>query len=119
MRKEINTTLHTPWGIFYGGVMTSKSAESLASNSGVHLPEAQARAARNRLARAHGQLAAVIRALDEGGDCRQVLTQLAACSRALDRAGITLLSAGMEQCYLSDSSADAKAELEKLFLSFV
>ncbi|MDO5726534.1 MAG: metal-sensitive transcriptional regulator [Bowdeniella nasicola] len=99
--------------------MTKDTTAGSAATPSLQLPPTQARAARNRLARAQGQLAAVIRALDEGGDCRHVLTQLAACSRALDRAGITLLSAGMEQCYLSDSSEAAKAELEKLFLSFV
>ncbi len=41
----------------------------------------------NRLKRAQGQLNAVIRMLDEGEDCEAVVTQLAAVSRALDRAG--------------------------------
>ncbi|SDZ95165.1 DNA-binding transcriptional regulator, FrmR family [Bowdeniella nasicola] len=84
----------------------------------VELDTAEARAARNRLARANGQLAAVIRMIDDGEDCRDILTQLAACSRAIDRAAITLLSTGMKQCYLDNESEEAQAELEKLFLSF-
>ena len=41
----------------------------------------------NRLKRAQGQLAAVVRMLDEGRDCEDVVTQLSAVSRALERAG--------------------------------
>lgn len=40
----------------------------------------------NRLKRAQGQLAAVTRMLEEGRDCKDVVTQLAAVSKALDRA---------------------------------
>ncbi len=42
---------------------------------------------RNRLRRAQGQLAGVISMIDEGRDCKDVVTRLAAVSRALDRAG--------------------------------
>ena len=38
----------------------------------------------NRLKRAQGQLAAVTRMLEEGRDCKDVVTQLAAVSKALD-----------------------------------
>lgn len=73
---------------------------------------------RNRLSRASGQLKAVIRLIDEGGDCEQIVTQLAACSKALDRAGYTVVAAGLRQCMEDPArSMDAK-QLEKLFLSF-
>ena len=42
----------------------------------------------NRLRRAQGQLAGVISMIEQGRDCKDVVTQLAAVSRALDRAGI-------------------------------
>ncbi len=76
----------------------------------------------NRLRRAHGQLAAVIRMLDEGEDCEDVVTQLAAVSRALDRAGFAIIASGMRQCLTQpDDAAEAPtldvARLEKLFLS--
>lgn len=71
----------------------------------------------NRLKRAQGQLAAVTRMLEEGQDCKDVVTQLAAVSKALDRAGFAIISNGLEQCLSSpDGSVDRK-ELEKLFLS--
>jgi DNA-binding FrmR family transcriptional regulator len=72
----------------------------------------------NRLKRAQGQLAGVLRMLEEQQDCADVVTQLAAVSRALDKAGFVLISAGLEQCIRAgeDGSVD-RAKLEKVFLS--
>jgi DNA-binding FrmR family transcriptional regulator len=71
----------------------------------------------NRLKRAQGQLAAVIRMLEEGRECKDIVTQLAAVSKALDRAGFAIIASGLEQCLVrGDSSMDTK-DLEKLFLS--
>jgi DNA-binding FrmR family transcriptional regulator len=73
----------------------------------------------NRLRRAQGQLGGVIRMLEEQRDCKDVVTQLAAVSRALDRAGFTIVATGLKQCVLEggETSEDALAEMEKLFLS--
>lgn len=73
--------------------------------------------ARNRLSRAHGQLAAVIRMLDEGSDCEQIVTQLAACSRALDRAGYAIIARALQQCLTDPDSDMDEKKLEKLFLT--
>ncbi|CCQ44973.1 unnamed protein product [Pseudarthrobacter siccitolerans] len=70
----------------------------------------------NRLKRAQGQLSAVTRMLEEGRDCKDVVTQLAAVSKALDRAGFAIIATGLEQCIREDTIMDKK-ELEKLFLS--
>lgn len=71
----------------------------------------------NRLKRAQGQLAAVTRMLEEGQECKDVVTQLAAVSKALDRAGFVIIASGLQQCVNDpDESLDQK-ELEKLFLS--
>ncbi|GAA2137005.1 metal-sensitive transcriptional regulator [Arthrobacter humicola] len=71
----------------------------------------------NRLKRAQGQLAGVTRMLEEGKDCKDIVTQLAAVSKALDRAGFAIIASGLEQCLIrGDSSMDTK-DLEKLFLS--
>lgn len=73
----------------------------------------------NRLKRAQGQLGGVIRLLEEGADCQAVVTQLAATSRALDRAGFAILSSGLQQCVSEEgrfSEENAKT-LEKLFLT--
>lgn len=75
----------------------------------------------NRLRRAQGQLAGVISMIEQGRDCKDVVTQLAAVSRALDRAGFKIVATGMRECITGDP-ADGKqrlteAELEKLFLA--
>lgn len=64
-------------------------------------PEAQ-RKALNRLRRARGQLDAVIAAVENQKTCREIVTQLAAVSGALDRAGFTIISTAMRDCLADD-----------------
>ena len=73
----------------------------------------------NRLKRAQGQLAGVLRMIEESRDCEDVVTQLAAVSRALDRAGFAIVASGMRQCLTEDDGAAALdvAKMEKLFLA--
>jgi DNA-binding FrmR family transcriptional regulator len=72
----------------------------------------------NRLRRAQGQLAAVIAAVEAGDDCRDVVTQLAAVSSALDRAGFVIVSTAMRKCIAGDDDNSLTVdELEKLFLT--
>ena len=75
----------------------------------------------NRLRRAQGQLAGVIAMIEEGRECKDVVTQLAAVSKALDRAGFKIVATGLREC-VTGSTADgdppmSEAELEKLFLA--
>ncbi len=73
----------------------------------------------NRLRRAQGQIGGVIRLIEEGRDCKDVVTQLAAVNRALDRAGFAIVSSGLKECLSSPEGPrpeDQKA-MEKLFLS--
>jgi DNA-binding FrmR family transcriptional regulator len=72
-----------------------------------------------RLKRAQGQIGGVIKMIEEGRDCADVVTQLAAASRALDRAGFKIIATGLQQC-AADGSGEADADrdrLERLFLS--
>ena len=73
----------------------------------------------NRIKRAQGQLAGVLRMLEEGRDCEDVVTQLAAVSRALDRAGFVIIASGIRQCMTSGDGLDGvdAQKMEKLFLS--
>ncbi len=75
----------------------------------------------NRLRRAHGQLAGVISMIENGRECKDVVTQLAAVSRALDKAGFKIVATGLRQCLTGDNSDNkepmTEAELEKLFLA--
>lgn len=60
----------------------------------------------NRLRRAQGQISGVIKMIEEGRDCEDVVTQLAAASRALDRAGFAIIATGLQQC-LTDPEGTA------------
>jgi DNA-binding FrmR family transcriptional regulator len=73
----------------------------------------------NRIKRAQGQLGGVLRMLEEGRDCEDVVTQLAAVSKALDRAGFAIVASGLQQCLSAGDSADSVdvKRMEKLFLS--
>ncbi|MFG2301792.1 MULTISPECIES: metal-sensitive transcriptional regulator [Streptomycetaceae] len=74
----------------------------------------------NRLRRAQGQLAGVIAMIEAGRDCKDVVTQLAAVSRALDRAGFKIVASGMRQCMAAADDQTppmSEQELEKLFLA--
>ncbi|MFI9187090.1 metal-sensitive transcriptional regulator [Streptomyces goshikiensis] len=74
----------------------------------------------NRLRRAQGQLAGVIAMIEAGRDCKDVVTQLAAVSKALDRAGFKIVASGMRQCMVNADENQApmtEEELEKLFLA--
>jgi DNA-binding FrmR family transcriptional regulator len=75
-----------------------------------------------RLRRAQGQIGGVIRMIEEGQECSDVLTQLAAAARALDRAGFKIIANGLCQCVLDEQAGreEAAAErdrLERLFLA--
>jgi DNA-binding FrmR family transcriptional regulator len=73
----------------------------------------------NRLRRAQGQLAGVISMIESGRDCADVVTQLAAVSRALDRAGFKIVASGMRQCLATrDGEAPmTEQQMEKMFLT--
>ena len=70
-----------------------------------------------RLRLAQGQIGGVIKMIEEGRDCADVVTQLATASRALDRAGAKIIATGLQQCALNDDGDADRSQLEKLFLS--
>ena len=72
-----------------------------------------------RLKRAQGQIGGVIRMIEEGRDCEDVVTQLAAAGRALDRGGVAIISTGLRHCLRQSGGVETidSAKMEKLFLS--
>jgi DNA-binding FrmR family transcriptional regulator len=57
--------------------------------------------------------------IESGRECRDVVTQLAAAARALDRAGFKLIATSMRECLVAadgESTTDAD-ELERLFMT--
>lgn len=70
-----------------------------------------------RLKRAQGQIGGVLKMIEDGRDCRDIVTQLAAVSKALDRAGFAVIATGLRQCIDDPDQPMEVAEMEKLFLS--
>ncbi|GLB65382.1 hypothetical protein NCCP2495_32620 [Dietzia sp. NCCP-2495] len=76
----------------------------------------------NRLRRARGQLNAVIDMVEDDRSCTEIITQLAAVSKALDRAGFKIISENIQECVAREGAGKGTDgvtldELEKLFLS--
>jgi len=72
----------------------------------------------NRIKRAQGQLAGVLRMLEEGRDLQEVVNQLKAVSRALDRAGFAIIAAELRASASQGAVTDEHLDqLERVFLS--
>jgi len=73
----------------------------------------------NRIKRAQGQLGGVVRMLEEGRSCDDVVTQLAAVSKAIDRAGFAVITSGLQHCFAAGGGVDGVdvKRMEQLFLS--
>ena len=72
----------------------------------------------NRIKRAQGQLSGVLRMLEEGRELQEVVNQLKAVSRALDRAGFAIIAAELRDSAARGSVSDEDLDrLERFFLS--
>lgn len=74
-----------------------------------------------RLSRIQGQIAGIIKMIDDGRECTDIVTQLSAASKALDRAGLRVISDGISQCAVAKERGEEPPmsldQLERLFLS--
>jgi DNA-binding FrmR family transcriptional regulator len=86
----------------------------------VEIPANELEGVVKRLRRVEGQIGGIIRMIEEGRDCKDVVTQLSAASKAMSKAGFAVISTGLKYCQL-DENADTRegdlADLERLFLS--
>lgn len=84
----------------------------------MQLEPEEVKAVVTRLKRAHGHLASVIRMLEEGSECEDALTQLAAVNKAISRGGYALVATGLHRC-LAEGGPDSvdTQKMEKLFLA--
>jgi DNA-binding FrmR family transcriptional regulator len=93
---------------------------SRAKETDVELPEEVLNDLRKRLRRVAGQVQGIERMLDEGRECRDVVTQISAANRALEQAGFRLVSAGLTYCLAHPEEAEADGypidEVEKMFM---
>ncbi len=72
-----------------------------------------------RVKRAEGQIAGVIRMLEESRSCEEVVYQMAAVGKAMNTAAITLIASSLQECILENKSnnPEQRERLQKLFLS--
>ncbi len=76
--------------------------------------------ARRRLHRVAGQVEAIERMLDEGRECRDVVTQISAATKALEQVGFRIVAAGLTYCVQHPEDAAAEGypleEVQKMFM---
>jgi len=87
----------------------------------VELPDAVVDDVRKRLRRIAGQVQGIERMLSDGRECRDIVTQLTAVSKAIDRAGFKLVAGGLTYCITHPAEAEASGyplpEVEKMFMN--
>lgn len=87
----------------------------------MQMDDESAAAVATRLRRARGQLDGVLAMIEDGRDCTDIVTQLSAASKAVDRAAFVIVSCGLQACIEAESRGEVppldRARLEKLFLS--
>ncbi|GAB3757218.1 metal-sensitive transcriptional regulator [Yimella radicis] len=71
-----------------------------------------------RLKRAQGQIGGIVKMIEEGRDCQDIVNQLAAVSKAVDRAGFATIAVGLRKCMAEPDNGELDvATMEKMFLS--
>jgi DNA-binding FrmR family transcriptional regulator len=93
--------------------MTARSSKA-ASNF-----ETEKRELINRFRRVQGQIGGLVTMIEEERDCTDIVTQIAATKKALERAGILLLTSALTECIADNkkSSEVRRIELQKAFMS--
>jgi DNA-binding FrmR family transcriptional regulator len=86
----------------------------------MQLPDEVIEDVRRRLHRVGGQLAGIERMLDQGRECKDVVTQISAATKALEQAGFKLVAAGLTYCITHPDEAAASGYpvdvVEKMFM---
>ena len=86
----------------------------------MQLPDEVVEDVRKRLRRVAGQVQGIERMLDQGRECRDMVTQISAATKALEQAGFRLVAAGLTYCL--DKPDEAAADgypletVEKMFM---
>lgn len=67
---------------------------------------------KNRLKRVEGQIKGVLRMMEEGKDCKEVITQLSASRSAMDRTIGVIVSTNLIECIQEKQEEDNRTEEE-------
>ena len=86
----------------------------------MQLPDEVVDEVRARLRRVAGQVQGIERMLEDGRECRDVVTQISAATKALEQAGFRLVAAGLTYCLDNPDGAAAEGyrleTVEKMFM---
>lgn len=86
----------------------------------MELPDEVIEDVRRRLHRVAGQLGGIERMLDDGRECKDVVTQISAATKALEQTGFKLVAAGLTYCLAHPEEAEASGypleAVEKMFM---
>lgn len=86
----------------------------------MQLPDEVAGEVRTRLRRVAGQVQGVERMLEEGRDCKEIVAQISAATKALEQAGFRLVAAGLTYCLEHPDEAEADGygvdTVQKMFM---
>jgi DNA-binding FrmR family transcriptional regulator len=73
----------------------------------MQLPDEVIDDVRKRLRRVAGQVQGVERMLEGGRECRDIVTQISAATKALEQAGFRLVASGLTYCVEHPEDAEA------------
>ncbi|WP_058308027.1 metal-sensitive transcriptional regulator [Gracilibacillus massiliensis] len=65
---------------------------------------------KNRMKRIEGQVRGLIKMMDEGKECRDVVTQMSAVRSALDRTAALVVSSNLEKCIREEKETGESSE---------
>ncbi|SDJ34206.1 metal-sensitive transcriptional regulator [Salimicrobium halophilum] len=65
---------------------------------------------KNRIKRLEGQLRGVLRMMEEGKDCKDIITQLSASRSAIDRSIGVLVSSNLVECVREEQNQENQEE---------
>lgn len=68
----------------------------------------------NRMKRIEGQIRGLIKMMEEGKDCREVVTQMSAARSAIDRTAALIVAQNLEQCIIEEQkSVESREDIIK------
>lgn len=86
----------------------------------MEIPEKTVADLTRRLRRVEGQIRGIQQMIAEERDCRDIVTQMSAASKALDQAGFLLVASGLTWCiaHPEESAAQGYAldDVQKMFM---
>jgi DNA-binding FrmR family transcriptional regulator len=100
--------------------LATVTSTSDSPSNGIPLDESVVADLQQRLRKIEGQARGLQQMLADGRDCREVVTQIAAANKALERVGFMLVTAGLTWCLEDPDRSSAAgydvADVQKMFL---